>query len=158
MFTVSVIVLRLAAAICLGAILGLERTFAGKTAGMRTYAMVAIGACGFILIDLVASSSVFNVAGANPIVIEQAVITGIGFLGAGLVIFQNNKVVGLTTAAGIWVAAAVGIASGFGYFTIALAITLAALVIFTILKFIEVNLERFGYKSIRQADENGEEK
>ena len=157
MLTTDDIIVRLLVAIALGAVLGLERTFAGKPAGMRTYAMAAIGACSFIIADLLASTSIFNVPGSNPIVIEQAVISGIGFIGAGLVIFQNNKVLGVTTAAGLWVAAAIGIASGFGYFTLAILSTGAAMLVFTVLKFIENALDRrFAYKGLdTEKEESG---
>ena len=153
--TTTEIIVRVAIALGLGAIIGLERTFAGKGAGMRTYAMVSLGACSFIIADLLASAGVFNVPGANPIVIEQAVISGIGFIGAGLVIFQNNKITGLTTAAGLWVAAGVGIASGFGFTTLALIGTIAALTVFVIFWFIERGLLKLSHpKGVELDSEN----
>ena len=145
---------RFAVAIILAAILGFERVLAGKPAGMRTYAMVAIGSCAFIVADILASAGIFNFPGANPIVVEQAVVSGIGFIGAGLIIFQQNKVSGVTTAAGLWVAAALGVAAGFGFYTLALVITIAALIIFTVLKFFEKRLGAYFAYSSEDENEN----
>ena len=129
--TTTEIIVRVAIALGLGAIIGLERTFAGKGAGMRTYAMVSLGACSFIIADLLASAGVFNVPGANPIVVEQAVISGIGFIGAGLIGLHGTQVSGLTTAAGIWIAAVIGIAVGFGFYVLAGFATFLTLFLFS---------------------------
>ncbi len=134
----------------LGTIIGLERTLAGKGAGMRTYAMVTLGSSLFILISEIILSTVSNPSLANPLLIASSIITGIGFIGAGLVIFQSNKIIGLTTAAGLWVSSGVGIACGFGLFTLALIATVAALLVFTLMWFIENILQKFSYK--RESD------
>ena len=95
-------ILPMLAAIILGGVLGLERNLAGKTAGMRTYAMVSLGSALFVII----SNSVFmtyfkaGVTSINPLVMASKVIVGIGFIGAGLVFLKDNKITGLTTAAG----------------------------------------------------------
>ncbi len=139
------LITRIAVATGLGTVIGLERTLAGKNAGMRTYAMVTLGSSLFILISEIVLSTVANPSLANPLLIASAVITGIGFIGAGLLLFQGDKIMGLTTAAGLWVSAGVGIASGFGLFTLALIATVAALLVFTLMWFIEHFLKKYSY-------------
>jgi putative Mg2+ transporter-C (MgtC) family protein len=139
------IIIKIACAIGLGSIIGLERTFAGKGAGMRTYAMVSLGSSIFIIISEIVLSQFPTQTGSNSLGVVSAIITGIGFIGAGLTIFKEHGVTGLTTAAGLWVAAGVGIASGFGYFNIAIIATIAALLVFTVMWFLESTLKKFSY-------------
>ncbi len=123
-------------AIFLGACLGTERTYAGKTAGMRTYALVSMGSCLFILI----SRFVIPVAGAyafDPMRMAAGIVMGIGFLCGGVIIYQNAHLSGLTTAAGLWVAAGIGMAVGYGLVSLAIFATLATLFVFIALWFIE---------------------
>ena len=145
--TILEIIIRLAIAVGLGALLGLERTLAGKTAGLRTYSMVSLGSGLFIIISQVVLSSLSNPSLANPLLMASAIVTGIGFIGAGLVIFQDHKITGLTTAAGLWVAAGVGMASGFGIYSVAIVATFFVMVIFTIMWFLETALKRFSYNN-----------
>ncbi len=147
MITTSEIILRIVMAILLGSLLGIERTLAGKRAGMRTYAMVSMGSALFILISEIVIPTTANPGASSPLALASAVISGIGFIGAGLLLFQNEKFTGLTTAAGLWVSAGVGIACGFGLFTLSLVATIAALFVFTILWFLEKRLKRFSYKT-----------
>ncbi len=153
--TTTDIIIRVALAVLFGSILGLERTLAGKTAGMRTYAMVALGSSTFVLIAEMVASAISSQS-VNIMYMPGAVITGIGFIGAGLVLFQpvHTKFTGLTTAAGLWVAAALGIASGFGLFQLAAISTVAALVIFTILWFIEKWIMKFSYDKDKENEES----
>jgi len=139
------IVIRIGVAVGLGTIIGLERTLAGKVAGMRTYAMVALGSSLFILISEIVLSTFSNPSLANPLIIASAIITGIGFICAGLFIFQKNKITGLTTAAGIWVSAGVGMASGFGLFNLATIATIATLLVLTFMWFLEDALKKHSY-------------
>jgi len=141
------IVIKIAFAICFGSILGLERTFAGKGAGMRTYAMVSLGSAIFIIISetILSRFPLESQASANPLIVASAIITGIGFIGAGLMIFREQRITGLTTAAGLWVAAALGIASGYGLYNLVIISTVAGLIVFTVLWFLETKLKRFSY-------------
>ena len=139
------LIIRIAIAIGLGTVIGLERTLAGKTAGMRTYSMITLGSAIFVIISETIINSLSNPLIASPLMMPAAVITGIGFIGAGLIIFQGNKISGLTTAAGLWVAAGVGIASGFGQFSLAILATIGALLIFTLMWFLEDVLKRYSY-------------
>ena len=141
------LIIRIAVALGFGTLIGLERTLAGKTAGMRTYAMASLGSCLFILISEIVLSTLSNPELANPLLVASSIITGIGFIGAGLVIFQSDKIMGLTTAAGLWVSAGVGIASGFGLFSLAIIATIAALIVFTLMWFIENFIKKFSYEN-----------
>ena len=125
------IILRLAAATLIGLILGLNRELKGKPAGLRTHALVSLGAA------LLALTSLHMPMGQNvgdPLSrVMQGVITGIGFLGAGVIIQgQSGNVKGLTTAAMVWVAAALGLACGAGYWV---AVITTTILIFIVLMF-----------------------
>ena len=139
------IISRIAIAVGLGTVLGLERTLAGKTAGMRTYGMISLGASVFVLVSELVMSSLTNPLAASPVMMPAAIISGIGFIGAGLIILHSNKITGLTTAAGLWVSAGVGMASGFGFTDLAVIATMAALIIFTIMWFLENLLKKYSY-------------
>lgn len=103
--------IRLTVAGLLGALLGWEREVAGKAAGLRTHILVSIGAAGFVAVPLQA-----DFASSDVSRVLQGLITGIGFLGAGCILKANDEgqVKGLTTAAGIWLTAGVGVAAGLG--------------------------------------------
>ncbi len=118
------IALRLLLAAVLGGLLGYERERQGKAAGVRTHMLVALGAAIFVLVPERA-----GVAGSDLTRVVQGVIAGIGFLGAGSIIKDReaNSVRGLTTAAGIWLTAAVGVACGMGRETTAVLSALLAL-------------------------------
>lgn len=98
----------------LGGLIGLERECKNKQAGLRTYALVCLGSALFTIIAFEVSQAFLEKpgAGVDPTRVIQAVATGIGFIGAGLIVFRRNTIEGLTTAAGLWVVAAVGVAIG----------------------------------------------
>ena len=145
--TTTDIIIRVALAIGLGTVIGVERTLAGKTAGMRTYAMITLGSSLFVIISQIVISTLSSPLIASPLVLPAAIITGIGFIGAGMIILQPDKIIGLTTAAGLWVTAGVGIACGFGLFTLASIAAVAALFVFTLEWFAEGVFKRHSYKS-----------
>ncbi len=129
-------------AVFLGMILGTERSVvADKKAGTRTYALVALGACLFSIISIQVTSSYLGLVSFDPMRVVAGIITGIGFLGAGIIIFKENTLEGLTTAAGLWVSAGIGIAVGYGFYAIAIFTTILTLFVFTALWFIENRLE-----------------
>ena len=107
-FTVPLLV-----SVVLGMLIGLERSLAGKTAGMRTYALVALGSCLFILVSRLVTDMFLNVTLFDPLRVAAAIVMGIGFIGTGIAAVSSAHHGGLTTAAGIWVAAGIGMASGF---------------------------------------------
>ena len=118
-----VLIFRLLAAGLLGGIIGLEREFRAKEAGVRTHFIVALGSALFMMISQFAFSGRFDAAR-----VAAQVVSGIGFIGAGVIIFQKNVVRGVTTAAGLWVAAAIGLACGAGMYWLAGAATLMTVV------------------------------
>lgn len=131
----------LAIAAILGALMGLDRSVAGKHAGMRTYALVSLGSCLFTLLSTLASYDLAaSFAGINPLQIAGSVVVGIGFIGTGLAVFRGEHPVELTTASGIWVVAAIGMACGFSLYVLAIASTLIALIIFSLFAKIEYSL------------------
>jgi putative Mg2+ transporter-C (MgtC) family protein len=129
-FTQNVeIIIRLAVAVGLGLAIGLERVLVHKEAGMKTHALVAMGSALFIVISELIALRYGNVAGFDPTRIASQIIVGIGFLGAGSIILQGNRLMGLTTAGGLWVTAGVGMAAGFGFYSLAVIATVLVLFI-----------------------------
>lgn len=126
----------------LGLLLGLERTLAGKHAGMRTYALVSLGSALFTLVGVVASYQLSVFSGINPLQIAASVVIGIGFIGAGLSAIRGDHPVELTTASGIWVASAVGMACGFGMYSIAAITALLAVLVLSVLLRLENGMRR----------------
>ena len=120
---VWVIVGRLALAAALGMVIGVERTYRAKTAGIRTHFLVALGSALFMIV----SRYGFDGAG-DPGRVAAQIVSGIGFLGAGTIIMQKHVVHGLTTAAGMWVAAGIGMASAAGLYSVAVISTVLALI------------------------------
>ena len=118
------ITLRLITAMVLGGSIGIEREFRSKDAGFRTHFLVALGSALFTVV----SQYGFGIDLKDSSRVAAQVVSGIGFLGAGTIIFQKNMVRGLTTAAGLWVTAAIGLACGTGLYIIA-AITTALVLI-----------------------------
>ncbi len=123
-------------ALTLGACLGTERTFAHKTAGLRTYSLVCMGSCLFILLSrlVIPASDLFNF---DPMRMAAGVVMGIGFLCGGVIIYHDSQLTGLTTAAGIWVAAGIGMAVGFGYILLSIFVTVMTLLVFTLMWTVE---------------------
>lgn len=119
-------------AVFLGILIGTERVAAGKKAGIRTFALVAMGSCLLIISGTQVDLRYLGVVNFDPMRVTAAIIQGIGFLGAGLIILRGGALQGLTTAAGLWVAAGVGIAIGFKMYALALFTAFLTLVIFTV--------------------------
>ena len=126
------IFLRLTVAVLLGLAIGAERIYAHKAAGMRTYAMVAMGSSLFIIISQVVAVAYGGGSNFDPLRMASQIIVGVGFLGSGLIIFKDDKLSGVTTASGLWVSAGIGMASGFGLYGLAIMTTLITLFIFTV--------------------------
>jgi putative Mg2+ transporter-C (MgtC) family protein len=146
------IFLRLGVALALGMIIGAERIIHGKSAGMRTYAMVSMGSALFILISEILRQSLLNMPGFNPTLMASNIIVGVGFLGAGLIVFKQERLVGLTTASGLWVSAAIGVASGFGLYNLAVIATVLTMFIFIVLFFVEEPFKKYSDKEGSQLD------
>ncbi len=145
-------VLRIIIATVLGAVIGFDREYRTKAAGFRTHVLVALGSALFMIISvhgfdyeffmeesLAHESNVrdhINALRLDPARIAAQVVTGIGFIGAGTIILQKNVVRGLTTAAGLWVTAAIGMACGVGMYVVAAVSTVLVLICFEAFNFI----------------------
>ena len=125
------IIYQLFLAVFLGALLGLEREYKKKEAGLQTYSLVALGTCLFTIVSFQLGSSLTGEAMVNfdPLRIIQAVAVGIGFIGAGSIFRHASGIEGLTTAAGLWVTAAVGVATGAGLYSLAVFTTFLSLIV-----------------------------
>ena len=123
----------LALAVILGLAIGFEREYISKkSAGTRTYALIVLGSALFALLSRYGFADLFGVVrGLDPSRVAAGIVSGIGFLGAGVILTHQDKIIGLTTAASIWTSAAIGMAVGLGY--IELAVFSTALMIFVLL-------------------------
>jgi putative Mg2+ transporter-C (MgtC) family protein len=116
-------IIRLLLATVLGAIVGLEREIMRKPAGLRTHMLVCLGSCLFTITSIVDFS-------VDPARIAAAIVTGMGFIGAGAIIAGQRKIVGVTTAASLWVTASIGLAVGVGNYVLSMS---TATIVFTVL-------------------------
>ena len=148
------ITIRLFAALFLGMVIGTERVWAHKTAGMRTYALVSMGSALFVIISNEMVKYYVGIPGLNPLIIISEIVVGVGFIGAGLIFSKDSKLMGLTTATGLWVSAGIGMASGFALFKIAIIATILTLFIFIVLWFLEQQLKKSKYFKESVAQDN----
>ncbi len=132
------VLLRLVIAAICGALVGIEREVHGRAAGLRTHMMVSLGAALTTLIG-VFNVEILDITWADPMRVGAQVISGIGFLGAGTILLkkENSQITGLTTAAGLWVTAVIGLASGAGFYEGAFITAVFATVIFTLVSKLE---------------------
>ena len=136
--TYLAVALRVAAAVIVGGILGLERGMKNRPAGLRTYMLVCVGACVIMLTN----QYIYQVFGSgDPVRMGAQVVSGIGFLGAGtIIVTRRNQIKGLTTAAGLWSAAGVGLAIGVGFYLGALVTTFVVVLAFTVVANLEFHV------------------
>lgn len=145
-YTNAAIALRIGAALLAGAVLGINRDLHHKSAGLRTHALVSIGSAVVILVVLMATQGAADALSRAV----QGLVTGIGFVGAGVIVHHEveRRVAGLTTAASIWIAAAIGMACGAGLTSLALIGLAATLIVLVWGGKVEHTLERrFGTKT-----------
>lgn len=145
---------RLLLASVLGGVIGLEREIHGRPAGFRTHLLVSLGSCLFCITSVEFYRIFGNFSGSGPIGVDPGriaaqVVTGIGFLGAGAIIKDGASVRGLTTAACLWVAAALGLSCGIGLFYLAICVTSVALLSLLLLKQVEKRLRRDIYLQVK---------
>jgi mg2+ transporter-C family protein len=132
----------------LGGVIGLEREYRAKEAGFRTHFLVALGSGLFMILSQFGFNDVlghYEQVSLDPSRIASQVVTGIGFIGAGTIIFQKHVVRGLTTAAGLWVTSAIGMTAGAGMYVLSIATTVLVLLCLEALYFI---LQHFGTRNI----------
>ena len=129
--TMTAIVMRILMALILGGVIGSERGRMNRPAGMRTYMLVSIGSCVVMLINQYAYQ-VYHVG--DPVRLGAQVVSGIGFLGAGtIIVTAHNQIKGLTTAAGLWASACIGLSIGIGLYEVAIVACLAVFSVLTLL-------------------------
>lgn len=122
----------------LGVLMGTERAVvARQSAGMRTFALVALGACIFTLSGIYIDNMYLGYVNFDPMRIAAAIVQGVGFIGAGLIFYKGESVHGITTAAGLWVAASVGVLVAFGMYPLAIFATAVTVIIFFGLWYVE---------------------
>lgn len=145
---------RLFLASLLGGLIGLEREIHGRPAGFRTHLLVSLGSCLFVATSIEFYRIYGNFSGVGPVGVDPArvaaqVVTGIGFLGAGAIIREGSSIRGLTTAACLWIAAAIGLSCGAGLVIVPLVVTTISLATLLLLKRVEGALNRDSYNSIK---------
>ena len=143
--TSSEVFLRLALAAVLGGAIGLEREYHHKPAGLRTNMLIALGSALFSILSVELGGGA-----GSPDRIAAQVVTGIGFLGAGAILRSGENIHGLTTAATIWVNAAIGMAAGLGSYVVAAGAAALTLIVLAILPFIERRFEAGGGSGHRE--------
>lgn len=133
-------VFKLLLSLVLGAMVGLERRHKGQIAGMRTFALICMGATLAMLVSIYIPQEYLGLKNGDPGRIAAQVISGIGFLGAGAIIQMKGSVRGLTTAAGMWMTASIGLAVGAGMYVVASAASLFIIIVLTALELAEKRL------------------
>ena len=133
-------VFRLIVSMLLGMVVGAERKRKGQTAGIRTFALISMGACLAMLLSIYVPQEYLGLKNGDPGRIAAQVITGIGFLGGGAMIQMRGTIKGLTTAAGIWITAIIGMAVGIGMYTVSICTT--CLVLVTLITFEQYSKRR----------------
>jgi putative Mg2+ transporter-C (MgtC) family protein len=139
-----VIVARLLLAAVFGAVIGFEREWRNRPAGLRTHILVCVAAATFAILTIeIMHAPMFekDTARFDPIRVVEAVTAGVAFLAAGVVIFTKGEVHGLTTGAGMWLAGAIGVASGLGLWQVAALATILALIVLGLLHVLEDRLD-----------------
>src|ERR671917_1054198 len=130
---------RLALAMVVGAVLGIERERLDRPAGLRTYMLVVEGACLFMICAILLAEQVGRAGEiSDPGRIASTVVQGIGFIAAGVILTTGKQVIGLTTAAGLWVATALGLLIGAGFYVVSVVATVATIVALVALRRIEL--------------------
>jgi putative Mg2+ transporter-C (MgtC) family protein len=154
-----VVIARILAAVVIGAAIGFERTFHGRPAGFRTHALVCVASALLMLVTVYQSEWMtavpLDAIRTDPTRMAQGIMTGIGFLGAGVIFKEGLTVRGLTTAASIWVTAAIGILVGIGFYLPAIVGTAATLLILAAFRLVEMRLpsEFYAHHTLKFARE-----
>jgi putative Mg2+ transporter-C (MgtC) family protein len=150
----DVIVIRLLVATLFGGIIGFEREYLNRPAGLRTHILVALAAATFALVtlELLEHAKSQGVTSTDPIRVIEAVTAGVAFLAAGTIIVAGGKVQGLTTGASLWLAGAIGVACGIGFYFIAILATGLAFVVLTVLRWMERHLPQKGPPPVAEKD------
>ena len=143
----SEIIIRLFLALILGMLIGAERLFVHKAAGMKTHALVALGSALFIIVSEMIALKYLDIGDFDPTRVASQIIVGIGFLGAGSIMLDGSRLRGLTTAGGLWVTAGIGMAAGFGFSSLACIATAFVLFVLVIVNILEKPIRRISEDS-----------
>lgn len=146
--TAQIIIVRILIAFILGVIIGLERKMTRKTVGFRTLSLVCVGSSGFTLI------SIYGFEDVDTSRVAAQIVTGIGFLGAGAILHKGYTTRGLTTAAALWLTAAIGMACGTGMFVLAFMMTFMALIVLWVLKPVKTKIDKIVNNGNNQKKKN----
>jgi putative Mg2+ transporter-C (MgtC) family protein len=111
-------------------------------AGTKTHALVSLGAAVFVVVSEMIAIKYASIGGLDPTRIASQIVVGIGFLGAGSIILQDSRLIGLTTASGLWVTAGIGMAAGFGFYALAVIATLLVLFVLVVVNMFERPLKQ----------------
>ena len=133
-------IFKLTLSLILGSLVGFERKRKGQPAGVRTFALISMGATLSMILSIYVPQEYLGLKNGDPGRIAAQVVTGIGFLGAGAIIQMKGSVRGLTTAAGIWIMAAIGMAVGVGLYVMAFTATLLVLIVLLLIERVEHNI------------------
>ncbi len=150
-----IIVVRVLGALAIGALIGFERTFHGRPAGFRTHSLVCLASALLMIVTVYQNEWMtvvpLDAIRTDPTRMAQGIMTGIGFLGAGVIFKEGLTVRGLTTAASIWVTSAIGILVGIGFWFAAILGAIATLAVLALFRFIEMRLpsEFYAHHTIR---------
>lgn len=144
-----IVLTRITAAILFGFGIGLERELTNKYAGLRTHILVCLGSCVFTILSIYAFPAAVYGSHGDPARISAQILTGIGFIGGGTVLRHGNSVYGLTTAATLWAAAAIGMACGTGMLYIALLTTVLSVLVLVLIRSFEQNVLTGSIKNLR---------
>lgn len=136
------ITLRFLLAVILGGLIGAEREYRGKSAGFRTMIMISLGSCLFTIISILIGGT------STPDRIASNIVTGIGFLGAGVIFKNENIINGITTSATIWTVAAVGMAVGGGYYFVSIGASIIILIILAVLPYLDRLIDKLNQSKI----------
>ena len=146
------ILIRLSLALLMGAVIGFERSYHGRPAGLRTHALVSTSTCLLMLLtsfqwQLLEGAPIETIR-TDPTRMAQGIMTGIGFLGAGVIIRENLTVRGLTTATSIWMTASIGLVVGMGFFSAGTVATIITLAILTLFGWFEKKLPTYTFSQL----------
>ena len=144
---VSLCLGRLLLAALLGAAFGIERDLNARPAGLRTSIMIAMSACLFTLVSM---QGFADMNGVDPTRIAAQIVTGVGFLGAGVLLKGDRSITGLTTASSIWLVAAVGMTVAVGWYILAVSVTAIALILLVLLQPLSHTLDTIGAKRVKK--------
>ncbi len=141
MLSLETILTRLLLALVLGGLIGIEREYRDKSAGFRTLILISLGSCLFTLVSILLTNGTTDRIASN-------IVTGIGFIGAGVIFKTDKGVNGLTTAASVWAVAAIGMACGSGLYTISIVTCLAIIIILFALHPLETMIDRINRERV----------